>query len=213
MLWFIALNHSIVLAAVIGIARCRVYGPKWYPFLALVWLALVNESLSLYLLYRVHNNMVNSNIYTLLEYGLILLQMYNWNKPGKKLYALLAVAGTMIWVADNMVLHSLKDDNSFFRVCYSFIVVFLSIGQLNIRIITHKSLLRKDPVFIICCGFILYFSCRAFLEVFNLFAVSFSQPFAVHLFLALSVINCIANLIYATALLWIPVKQRYSWPS
>ena len=213
MFWFILFNFSILPAAIAGIVRQRVLGREWYPFLALLWLGLCNEALSLVLIYTVRNNTINGNMYTLIEYLLILYQFYYWNRGGKTKYALLAIMGTMIWLTDNLILHSLRQDNSLFRAFYGFILVFLAIEQINMRIINSNIRLRNDAVFIVCCGFVLYFSCRAFMEVFDVFGVSFSDAFEANLFLAMAAVNCIANLTYTTALLCIPVKQRYSWPS
>ncbi len=210
--WYILFNLSIVLAAVIAAARFNAYGKALFPFLCLVWLAAANEILSLVLMYTVRDNSINSNIYTLLEFGLILLQYFFWNGGRKQLFSFLAIAGLFIWILDNLALHALRDNNSLFRICYAFTIVILSIDALNRRIIDARRPLLKDTVFLICAGFLFYFSCKAFMEVFNLFAIGYSTVFEARLFFTLSFVNCISNLLYAIALLCIPMKQQYSLP-
>lgn len=213
MFWYIFFNMSIALAAAIGMIRFNSFGKNMWPFLLLIWIATCNEGLSLVLMYTIRDNTVNGNIYTLLEYWLILLQFFCWSRKKHTFFISCACIGLLIWITDNLVFHSLKQDNSLFRVFYSFTIVFFSLSRMNARIVDSVRPLIKDSQFLICSTFAFYFSCRAFMEVFNLFHFGFSRAFEVHLFMAMSSINFICNIIYTLVLLCIPMKQQYSWPS
>ena len=208
----IILNHSITLAAIIGIARFRSIAPAYYPFLCIIWLGFLNESLSLFIIYNNRSNAVNSNVFVLAEYLLTLLQFYKWNNHLARRYYAAALAGVIVWVADNFTLHSISDNNSLFRVYYSLAVVFLSINQVNKLIIYEKGSLLKNATFIICIAFLFYFGCKAFIEAFNVLRFGLSDMFLRNLWIILYFVSFITNLIYAIATLCIPAKQEFTLP-
>lgn len=156
--------------------------------------------------------MVNSNVYILLEYLTILWQFALWKRSLVWLYLVSGGAGVLVWLTDNLILHSIADNNSIFRLFSSLIIVMFSVDQFNRFVVYEPGLLGRNSKFLICTGFILFFSCKAFLESFNLFDVGFSTAFFVRLFLILSVINLFSNLIYAYAILCIPKKQEFTLP-
>jgi hypothetical protein len=208
----IFLNHSIALAAIIAIARFRSIASAYYPFLCIIWLGLLNETLSLFIIYNNRSNAVNSNIFVLVEYLVTLLQFYKWNNHAAGRYYAAAVAGAIVWVADNFVLHSISENNSLFRVYYSLAVVFLSINQVNKLIIYEKGNLLRNATFIICIAFLFYFGCKAFIETFNALRFGLSDMFLRNLWIILYFVTFITNLIYAIAILCIPAKQEFTLP-
>jgi len=208
----IFLNHSIALAAIIGIIRFRSIAPAYYPFLCIIWLGLLNESLSLFIIYNNRSNAVNSNIFVLAEYLLTLLQFYKWNHHSARGYYAAALAGAIVWIADNFALHHISENNSLFRVYYSLAVVFLSINQVNKLIIYEKGNLLRNATFIICMAFLFYFGCKAFIEAFNVLRFGLSDMFLRNLWIILYFVSFITNLIYAIATVCIPAKQEFTLP-
>jgi hypothetical protein len=208
----VILNHSITLAAIIGISRFRSIAPAYFPFLFIIWLGLFNETLSLFIIYNNRSNAVNSNIFVLGEYLLILLQFYKWNYHSTLRYYGAAVAGVMVWVIDNCLLHGVSENNSLFRVYYSLAVVFLSINQVNKLIIFEKGNLLRNATFIICIAFLFYFGCKGFIETFNALRFGLSDMFLRNLWIILYFVTFITNLIYAIATLCIPAKQEFTLP-
>lgn len=83
-----------------------------------------------------HPNLVNSNMYVLLEYALILFIFFRWNDAkNRSRYNLLFLTGLGIWILENLVFNSLQTINAVFRVFYAFIVLYLSINQVNMLIV------------------------------------------------------------------------------
>src|SRR3569623_746811 len=116
----IALNNSIIGAAIIGIIRIQSIIRDYYPFIFIIWLGVINETVSLIFIFILGSNTVNSNIFVLLEYLLIVYQFYKWNNKGLKKYMILALLGLAVWFTDNVVLNSIAHNNSLFRAFYSF---------------------------------------------------------------------------------------------
>jgi hypothetical protein len=208
-LFIILCNHSIVIAAVIACFRVKSVTSDYYPFIIFIWLGLLNESVSLALLYNRYTNTVNSNIFVLLEYLLILFQFYKWNKGNAAKYYLLAYVGLLVWAADNFLLNSVQQNNSVFRVFYSFVVLLFSIDMVNKIIIFENIRLKNHAMFLICLIFIFYYGFKACVESFNMFHLGLTGNFLRKLWLILNIVNLITNLLFALAVLWIPTRQKF----
>jgi len=206
----IFLNHSIILAAILSLIRYNLIKRSYYPFIFLIWLGLVNESISLLLAYSTGNNALNSNVFVVLEYFTILYQFYKWNAgDGGRKYFVLACLGVMIWITDNFIINAITQNNSLFRACSSFIIVFLTVRQLSKIIVFRRGILLKNAMFIICITFLFYFSCKAFVESLNAFHLGLSRGVLWNLWVMLYFVNFISNLLYAIAVLCIPMKHKF----
>jgi hypothetical protein len=206
----IVLNHSIIIAAILGVIALRHITRSFYPFIFLILLVLINESLSLVLIYNNGNNAVSSNIFVLFEFGLLLYQFYRWNNGRVAKYYFIAAAGIITWLLDNFILNSISQNNSLFRVAYSFVIVLFSIDLVNKIIIYEKGRLRGNAMFIICITFIFYYGCKAFVESFNIFHFGVSDSFLSNLWITLYFVNGVSNIIYAIAILCIPTREEFT---
>lgn len=205
----IFLNYSILIAAVIAAIRFKTINKDFRLFIWLIWFGLFNETLSLVLIYANGYNTINSNIYVLFESSIIFYQFYAWQTISLRTGYSLFFLALVIWVSDNLIWHSLAGNNSLFRIMYSFVIVVCSIRELYLQVTGERFGLLKNPVFLICTAFLLYYSCKTFVEVFNAFHLGFSQTFNRQLFTILYVADCISNILYAIALLCIPRKQIF----
>jgi hypothetical protein len=205
----ILLNHSISIAAIVAMIRFKSIAENFYPFIFFIWTGFINETLSLILIFTIHSNTVNSNVYVLIEYALILLQFYKWNGCLNRRYYFLSVAGLIIWITDNFIIHSITDNNSIFRIYYSFVIVLFSIDQINKLIIYERKSLLKNSTFLICTAFLIYYSCKAFVEVFNAFDLGLSNELERNIFMILYLANLLSNLIYPIAIVCIPTNREF----
>ena len=203
---------SIIIAAAIGAWRFDDIHPSFRPFIYCIWLALVNESLSIGLIMTRHSNILNSNIYILLESWLIAWQFYNWGLLRRYKIVLpgLLVLLTLGWVAENFFIANILQFSSWFRIFYSFIIVLLSISLLNQHIVVEKEMLLKNPVALICLAFIIYYTYKVLVETFWVYGLNESTTFQSKVYFILNYINLFANLIYALAVLWMPIKHRFT---
>lgn len=204
------LGFSIVFAAAIGLIRIKKSLTAYRPFLYIVWLSCINHPLSLILVYYFDSNTANANIFVLFESLLYIWLFRNWGlfKTNQRIAPILCILVLIIWVVDNILLHDLTTANAGFRITSSFILIFLAIEQLIVLITTSKKNLLYNSCFIICCGILIYFSFKAFIEVFFLMEVNSSIRLITNIYAMLVYINCFVNLIFAWAVLWIPKKQK-----
>jgi hypothetical protein len=206
----IFLNHSIILPAILSLIRYKAIKRNFYPFVYLIWIGSVNETVSLVLDYTIRNNALNSNVYVVAEFFIILYQFKKWNEDesGKK-YFVLGCIGLMIWIADNFVMNTISQNNSLFRASYSLIIVLLSVGQLSKIIVFGRGILLGNAMFIICLTFLFYFSAKAFVESLNAFHLGLSRTVLMNLWVMLYFVNFISNILYAIAVLCIPMKHKF----
>jgi len=202
-------NHSILIAAVIGMFRFKYIISDFYPFLIFIWLGLFNDSLSLALIMTHRSNAANSNIFVFVELAVVLWMFFTWNKEKLKVYICLAIIATGVWLADNFFINSISENNSLFRVFYSFLILFISIDNLNKLLFFENGRLTRNPKFIICLTFLFYYGFNAFIESFNIFHLGLSSNVLNTLWWMLSFVNLIANLLYALAVLWVPTKVKF----
>lgn len=205
-------NYSIVIAAIIAIFRFKSIMADYYPFIFFIWLGLFNEILSLLLIYNYESNTVNSNLYVLVEYLLLLWQFYKWSDNGSKRYYWLAGIGIAVWIADNFIINTIFHNNSVFRVFYPFIIIFFSIDKVNNLLVFEYSNLLKHPVFITCIAFTFYYGFKAFVESFNMVHLGLNPVILKDLWIILYFVNGTANLLYAIAVLCIPKKIKFISP-
>lgn len=204
-------TYSILIAAILGLVRYRRIYSLYRPFLFFIWLGAVNELLSMLLAYTLHTNMPTGNIYIFLEYIFLLYLFYCWNrKLSAGWYYLLTFCGLVVWCVDNLLLHTIFDVNSIFRVFYSIVILYESIRLLNSLLFGEQKQLISNAVFQVCMAFILFYSFKAFIETFYIAQLSFSKGFYMRLFQVLLCVNLVTNLLYAIAVLCFPTKQEFS---
>jgi len=207
----VIIGYSILIPAVIGLIRFRKIQKAYQPFLIYCLLDLLNHTLSMLLISYQGSNTINSNVFVLIESLLFVLLFRNWGTFTKKYnFYLVSIFIIAVWITDNLIWHRLTVVNSFFRIVYSFILIFLGIEQLNKLISTTRKNLLLNSCFLICCGIVIYYSYKAVLEVFYFFYFKASDSFYINIFIILIWINFILNLVYGWAALWIPKKQKFT---
>jgi hypothetical protein len=205
---------SIFIAAGIGAIRIKKIDKAFYPFIFCLWLASVNEIISLILTGYHLNTAVNNNIYVLAEALLIGWQFKNWGlfHQFKNTFVLFIAIIFIVWILEYDSVHKLQNIGANFRIIYSFLIVLMSIHLNNKLIYYHKGKLFKSPVFIIGTGLIIYFTFKIFIEAFLIYGLIATREFYKNLFIILTWINLFVNILYAIAILCIPKKIYYTEP-
>lgn len=196
---------------VIGWIRFKKINPAFFPFVYLVTLGFLSELIS-YILIRLHySNAVVYNIYSVAEALLIVWQFQRWKLihfPMKILRVLL-VGITVFWILENFFISTIHSFSSYFIISYSFLIVLLTIKTLTEVIVRERHHLLKNSIFLICLGFLLYFTYSIMIEAFWMYGLNRFPVFQNNIYYILVIINLIANLVYALAALWIPIKPKF----
>ncbi len=202
---------SILLAAIVGIVRFRTAEPGFRPFIYLILIGALNEVLSVVLLGAGLHTAVNNNIYVLAEALLILWFVKRagevFTRPA--LFAAIALSFVVFWAVENFFITGIGRISSYFRIYYSFVVVMLSISVVNHALVTARENPLRMPVFLICLGFIVFFTYKILVEAFWVYGLNDSKDFRSNVYTILVYLNLFVNLLFALALLWIPKKREY----
>ena len=207
-------SFSVAPGAVIGWVRLKKTDPAFYPFVFLLTAGLVHETLSFFILKSGNGNALSYTIFSLVEVLVICVQFYRWGLfDGKdRLFRAVLVFCAAVWLLDLFILQSPTDFNSYAIILHSFVIVVMSIHMINHLIFMEIVSFIRHPVFLICLGFIIYFTYAILVEMFLLFGLTRSNSFQKHISDILACVNLLTNLMYALAILWMPMKPRYIMP-
>jgi len=179
---------------------------SYYPFLYFIEIGCLNEILSFILIKTHHHTVLNNNVYILLESLIItwFFKRIGLFKRSETLFIGIIISFIIFWTFQMLQLRNLENFYLYFRIYYSIVIVFMSIATINkIMIVANKNLL-KNATFIICTGFVIYFTYCAIIYTFWLYGLSKTDEFRILILKILAYINLFCNLIYAIALIWIP---------
>lgn len=210
--WVIVSSFSIGLAAALSLIRFTRIEQSFVPFVILVWLGLLNETISYILTHSGHSNAVNSNIYTLTESILLLwfFLLQGSFSANKRFFYVLTAIFIIAWVVEKFFLSDIWRFSSYFTTFYSFCVVLLSIHTINRLIAGEPKYRAFNAVFLICVAFILFYTYTLLVEIFWIYGLNSGPEFRVQVYRILALINLFVNLLYAVAIIWIPRKQEYT---
>lgn len=208
----IIFSLSILIAGVIAIFRFAQIRNVFHPFIYLIWIACINELLSVYLVLNNYYNIINYTIYSLCEALLLLWFFKNLGifKSQKAFFYFLIFLFVFIWVTESFFSKQFGSRfNYYFDIVYYFFLVLLSIRAINNLLFTEKKLL-KNPTFLICVGIIIFFTYGIVERMFSLYGLKESKVFRQNVQAILMIVNLLSNLIYALAILWMRKRQAFT---
>jgi hypothetical protein len=205
---------SIAISAIIGWIRFKKIEPAFFPFLCLLWLGMVNETLSITLAMSGHSNACNYNVFSLVEALLVTWQFRRWNLFSHRFfYPVMQLVLIMSWLFINFILGHIYVFNSWFFILHAILIVVLSINMMNRVIFEDPGNIFRNPVFLISMGLIIYFTYSILVEVFWLYGLNKSREFRINIYAILAYINLFTNLMFALATIWMPLKRQFILPS
>ncbi len=205
-------SSTILLPAIIAVIKFNKTERSFYPFIILLWVAALNEITSFIVTLLGYSTILNNNIYIGAEALLILWQFREWGpfQSYKKSYQIIIIILLTMWILENNNIEMLGKITMEFRLLYSLLIVLLSIHLNNKLVFTYKKNLIKSPVFLLCSGFTIYFTYKILIEVFWFYGLNTSADFRNNVYIILTWINALVNILYSVALLCIPTKPHYT---
>ena len=208
------LSESILFPFIVGLVRLhRIKRSGYQPFFTLIVAGVVAELVSAFILYVLHgHNAISNAIYALLEWLLIAWQFQVWGllRNRKMLFYVLLALPCLTWIIENLVFGQIVYFSPYFQVFYCFLVVMFSVNRINFMITHEYRNFSRNPSFLICIGFIIYFLYRIVFQwayQTSLSGVTETSTFIIMLF---GYVNALTNIIFAIALLRIPRPQQFT---
>lgn len=205
---FVISAASILIPLAAAIARKNRLTKRYLPFFWVLITGTVNESVSYLMIRWLRNNQFNSNLYTLIEYLLLLLLFYQI-KEQRKIWLIAASSiGLAVWFTDNLWLHELHHSNASFRIFSSMVIIWLSINKITILVLNGVTDPYKKTDLLLCFSFFTYYTYRSFILLFKTFSPDQHSGFYTDLWLLLGLLNIIIHITFTIAILWIPPPQK-----
>jgi len=212
---YFLLSMVVLFPWIAGLVRFRNMRKMYRPFILLITIAVLTEIISRITINNFHtNNNAIINIYSLIEYVLIITQFYYWryHSRTRRWYPYFGLFCVIIWIIENLVMgHVMKDVGTVFRVSSSFIVVILTINEINYLIINENRNLLKNSRFLICIGFLIYFLYEILLEG-SIYISQQEKNSTASKIIELSMyVNVLVNIIYGIAVCLIPRRSTITF--
>jgi hypothetical protein len=204
------LSQSILIPIIVGLIRIRHFNRHYQPFFLLLLIGFFAELASF--IFIDHFNKSNAGvikIYSLLESLILLYQFYVWRDGRRRqpIFGFLWTTCLIFWVTEVIIFNNFNTFSPYFRVFYAFVLVLLSINQINSMIFNHEGTLFKNPRFILCLGFIVIFLYQIIYEA-SFFIGSEQSAVANKIIMGFGYINFIINLLYAVAMFFITDRKN-----
>jgi len=202
----------VLIPLIIGLIRYRKIDRSYQLFVILMLMYLVNETNNFLSIKLFRTNAINFNIFSLIEgvYVIYIFHLWGFLQKQKRLFILLQVGITLLWIIENLVFLKITEFSPYYRLVYSFIIVLLSVNQVNFLVIHNSKNLLKNGQFLICVGFIIFFMYQILYEgaYFIRHISPDSKTFGRRIMSLFVDMNIFINLYYAIAIFFIPEKEK-----
>jgi hypothetical protein len=207
--FFFLLSMTVLFPFISGLVRVRTISRLYRPFLLLIALGVLTEIISRIAINYFRTNYVVINIYSLTECLLIIAQFYYWryHSRTRRWYPYFGILCIGIWIWENLLYRDVFGEiGTIFRVSEAFILVILSINEINYLLINDNKSLLKNARFLICAGFLVYFLYQILLEGSIYISSQQKSPITNQIIEVSSYINAFVNIIYGIAVWYIPKR-------
>ncbi|GAA0550894.1 hypothetical protein [Chitinophaga japonensis] len=206
------LSELVAIPLIIGAVRFYRINTSYHPFILLLLMAFTSEAISFICIHFFHyNNAITVNIYALIESLILLYQFRAWgflHRKQRLFYTLVAVF-ILLWTVENIVFFKIETYSPFFKGAYSFVIVLLSINEINYMIVQDSRLLFRNAKFLICLGFIIYFIYQIIYEAsYYVLGKDDVVSVATRIISLFGYVNAFVNLLYGVAVFLIPEKKN-----
>jgi len=206
------LSETVVIPLIIGVVRFYKINTSYHPFILLLLMAFTSEVISFICISYLHaNNAITVNLYALIECLILLFLFRSWGflQRKQKLFYFLMAAFIIIWITENLVFFKIETYSPFFKGAYSFVIVLLSINEINYMIVQDSKQLFRNAKFLICLGFIIYFIYQIIYEAsYYVLGKDNVVSVATKIISMFGYMNAFVNLLYGVATFLIPVKKN-----
>jgi hypothetical protein len=201
---------SILLPLIASMLRFKLLYQRYFPLVLLLWIGFFNELISYTSIRMYGSNLANANLYTLIEFILLLWFFHRLN-AGNSIKLIVAVfLGISAWVIENLILYHFWNDNLVFRLISFLSVVFLSIDKINQLLFNSTQTPYKKIDLLFALSIFISFAYQSYIMIFALFSIHLPPEFYVKLWWILSILNILTNFVYMIAILWIPKQLKYT---
>jgi hypothetical protein len=194
-----------------GLIRFRRLGKTYQPLFLMSVVGLAAEAITDYLVFHHISNAGISDLYALLEWLFIFWQFRVWGFFRGRMWIALTVllVPCVVWIGENLIFGKMVNFSPFFRIFACFVIVLFSVNKINFMITHENRKLLGHPEFLICIGFIIYFTYDIVYEWAYQSSRSGASGVTTTIIFLFGYINALTNIIFAIAFLRIPDPKKF----
>lgn len=202
------LSLIVLFPAISGVIRWKQISPRYRPFIILMMIAVLTEVINYIAIDLTSDNNAVINIYSLVESLLIISQFYFWRyySNTRRWYPWFGIACIIIWIVENLVISKIGYVGTVFRISSAFVLITLSINEINYIIINESRNLLRNARFLICTSFLIYFLYQLLLEGSLYISAQGKNAPVDQLIYLYNFMNGFINIIYGIAVWFIPKR-------
>ncbi len=207
-----ALSYCIIISVIISIFKYKRIVNHFRPFVFSLWFNFLGCISSTLAAFFWRSNAIVHNIYFI---GICMLVLWQFNQWGlfskyRHLFKIVLLTFVFVWVIDNFIIGSPFLFNPYARIINSFLIVLMSIQLLSDQLLASWQSFWKNSVLLILFSYIIYFVVKILVEVSWQFGTTMSDSFMITTYFFYSFVNFLVNIIYVPAVIWIPVKPKFT---
>lgn len=167
---FLGAAWSILVPAIMGLIRFKHIPRAFEPLVYALWMGSFTELAAMVSARVLHNNLYIYNLYMLADFFMMLWMFKRWGafqRSALSTQYLFAALYVLLWLADNLLINRIDQENIIFRILYSITLVLLGIEQLSRIFINNNDYLRRNPYFYVALAVIFNYSYSALISVLN----------------------------------------------
>jgi hypothetical protein len=208
--YFILLQVTHAVPLAIAAMRYKKLDASFRPFMLLLLLGLINETISYVSIKLFRTNSISFNFFHIVEFLLLLYQFKIWGFFKSKLfYYTAAVVAILVWAVENFLLSSIMLLNPYFRILYAFVIELIIANRL-IYVVNEKTTLTKNARFLICIGLIIVYMYQIIFEGALLSPEPVSRTSQL-IIRAIGYTDILVQLLYSWAFLVASDKISFNW--
>ena len=204
--YFILLQAAHLIPIGIALIRYSVIDPSYRPFIFLLVLGVVNETINYLSIKLFGSNAVSFNVFHIVECLVLLYQFRIWNFfRSNRFFQVLVSAAVIASFSENFLFSSITVFNPYFRIFYAFLIELIIANRI-IYIVNERTSVVKNARFIICVGLIIVFIYQIVFEGALMADPGLGETSSKLIIKLMGFTDVFVQLLYASALIVAPPK-------
>ena len=208
--YFLLLQVTHGVPVAIAAFRYKKLDHSFRPFMLLLLLGFINESINYASIKLFKTNSISYNFFHIVEFLLLLYQFKIWGFfRSKVFYNSAAIIAMLAWSTENFIVSNIMVVNPYFRILYAFVIELIIANRL-IYVVNEKTSLAKNARFLICIGLIIVYMYQI---IFEGALLSPEPPGRTSEFIirAMGYTDILVQLLYSCAFLVASEKISFNW--
>lgn len=205
------LGFAIGVGAIGSLFRVRSTDSTYHPFYFFLWVSFIHEIGDWLLVSQGYITSWNDNVYALVSVLLGIWQFWEWGLWRERDWVFLVLV-TMLgicWLVESCYRMDARAMNSWFLLFSSLSIVLMSIWWISLLFYREEGLLFRNPAFLICFGWLVYYSVYILVESTWINGMISTPGVYPLVYSILAWVELVTGILFALAVKWAPLSKEH----